>query len=50
VRDLHFGGGFVEKTGGADGDEGEGKVALHHCNFVSAYVHLGLPFFHLQCS
>lgn len=34
VRDLHFGGGFVGKAGGGDGDE-EGKVCLHRFNFVS---------------
>jgi len=47
VRDLHFGGGFVAKTGGGDGDEGEGKVGLHHFYLVSAYVRLGLHFFSL---
>lgn len=38
VRDLHFGGGFAEKSSGGDGDERDGKVDLHLYMFPLPFV------------
>lgn len=38
MRDLHFGGGFVEKSGGGDGDERDGKVDHHRLIFSLPFV------------
>lgn len=44
VRDLHFGGGFAKKSGGGDGDEGDGKVDLHRFMFPLPFVNQDFTF------